>query len=221
MRVGVRSFFIGYGCQIFLILAAFCICPVRSLEADSTDVYSWQKASEYGTGKVYLGREIASLMSVDDASWLERPDRELNEKPDEIIDNMSLEPNGLVADIGAGTGYLSFRLSKLVPQGKVFVVDIQKEMLDILEKRIKEFDVYNIVPILGSLTSPNLPDEQVDVVLIFDSYHEFSHPYEMIRSIINSLKFGGLIFIGEYKAEDQSIPTQIVRFTVVILFICI
>ncbi|MGR3318842.1 MAG: class I SAM-dependent methyltransferase [Candidatus Anammoxibacter sp.] len=212
MRFTIRSFSIGCACRILAIAAVFsCIHLVTASEHDSAHVYSWQEPTEYGSGKIYLGREIASLMSSDNASWLERPDRELSERPDEIIKNMYLKPTDVVADIGAGIGYLSFRLSKLLPQGKVLAVDIQEEMLNGLQKRIKESGVNNIVPIHGSLTSPNLPDEQVDAVLILDSYHEFSHPYEMITSIKNSLKPDGLIFIGEYKAEDESIQVPLLH----------
>ncbi|MGR3176899.1 MAG: class I SAM-dependent methyltransferase [Candidatus Anammoxibacter sp.] len=206
------NLFIGSACRIIVIAVVFsCIHLALSAEHDSTHVYSWKEPTEYSSGKIYLGREIASIMSADNASWLERPDRELSEHPDEIIKNMYLKPTDVVADIGAGIGYISFRLSKLLPQGKVLAVDIQEKMLNGLRKRIKQSGVNNIVPILGSLTSPNLPDEQVDAVLILDSYHEFSHPYEMITSIKHSLKPGGLIFIGEYKAEDESIQVPLLH----------
>ena len=212
MRFTIKSFFVGCVYQILAISVVYsCVHLVQASEHNSVHVYRWQAPSEYGSGKIYLGREIASLMSAGDALWLERPERELGEKPDEIIYNMHLKPSAVVADIGAGIGYISFRLSKLLPQGKVLAVDIQEEMLNVLRKRVKESGVNNIVLILGSLTSPNLPNEQVDAVLILDSYHEFSHPYEMISSIKNSLKPGGLIFIGEYKAEDESIQVPLLH----------
>ncbi len=212
MRFETNHFLIGYISRILAIVVVFSFMhPALALEHDQDPVYLWREPSENGTGKIYLGREIASLMSADDALWLERPDRELSEKPDEMIKNMSLKPTDVVADIGAGIGYLSFKLSKLLPQGKVLAVDVQEEMLNVLQKRIIESKIYNIETILGSLKSPNLPDEHVDAVLIFDSYHEFTHPYEMITSIKNSLKPGGLIFIGEYKAEDQSIPIPLLH----------
>ncbi len=161
MRFEERSFFIRRLCQLLAIIAVFsCMHSVKATENDSAQVYHWKEPGEFGAGKVYLGREIASLMSADDALWLERPDRELSEKPDEIIRNMSLKPTDVVADIGAGIGgYLSLKLSKLLPQGKVLAVDIQEAMLNVLKQRIDEFDIHNIIPTRGSATSPNLPDE--------------------------------------------------------------
>ena len=208
----VNKIYVNHCRQFLAVFTVFCLAQSFSKpELCSSQVYTWQEPSENGTGKIYCGREIASIMSTQNASWLERKDREPIEKPDEVISSMSLRPTDVVADIGAGIGYLSVKLSKLVSLGQVFAVDVQEKMLDILKMRINELGEYNIVPILGNVTNPNLPDGIVNAVLIFDSYHEFSHPYEMITAIRDALTPDGLIFIGEYRAEDESIPIPLLH----------
>ena len=211
MTVIINKPYVNRSIQFLAIITVCCLVQLFLTSGlCSFQIYTWQDASESGTGKIYCGREIASLMSSQNAMWLERAERLHGEKPDEVIKCMSLKPTDVVADIGAGIGYLSVRLSKAVHAGLVLAVDIQEEMLKVLSTRIDELGIHNIVPILGSITNPNLA-RGVDVVLIFDSYHEFSHPYEMITAIKNVLKPNGLIFIGEYKAEDESIPIPLLH----------
>jgi ubiquinone/menaquinone biosynthesis C-methylase UbiE len=161
-----------------------------------------------GTGKFYMGREIAQVMGHQGADWLERPERAVTETPDQVIKQMRLKPTDVVADIGAGTGYFSFRLSRVVSQGKVLAVDIQPEMLDIIEQRKRTLSAENVVTILGTETDTKLPDQQVDVVLLVDAYHEFSYPREMMESIVRSLKPGGRVIQVEYRAEDPDVPIK-------------
>jgi len=160
-----------------------------------------------GTGRFYLGREIARILEEEHStSWLERPGRETTELPSRVVQALKLRPTDIVADIGAGTGYFTFRLSERVPYGRVYAVDIVPEMLDVIRIRIGEEGVKNIESVLGTLTSPNLPAASVDVALIVSSYHEFSHPYEMMSGIVSALKPGGRVVLVEYRGEDATIP---------------
>ncbi len=161
-----------------------------------------------GTGKFYMGREIAHVMGHQGADWLERPERAQTETPDQVVKQMNLKRTDVVADIGAGTGYFTFRLSRVVSQGKVYAVDIQPEMLAIIEQRMSTLKTDNIATILGTETDTKLPAQQVDVVLLVDAYHEFSYPREMMESIVRSLKPGGRAIQVEYCAEDPEIPIK-------------
>ncbi len=161
-----------------------------------------------GIGKFYMSREIAKVMGHSAALWLERPSREATEQPQQVLDALNLNPTDFVADIGAGTGYFSFRLSALVPQGKVLAVDIQPEMLDIIDFLKTENHITNVEPILGSVTNPNLPEEQVDLALMVDAYHEFEYPKEMMDNIVRSLKPQGRVVLVEYRQENPFIPIK-------------
>ena len=140
-----------------------------------------------GIGKFYMGREIAYVMGHQAADWLERPDRAQTELPQEVIRNMKLKSTDVVADIGAGTGYFTFRISPVVSQGRVYAVDIQPEMLAIIRQRIKVWKVKNVVPVKGTIMDPKLPESSIDLILMVDVYHEFSHPYEMTEAMVDSL----------------------------------
>src|SRR5262245_48830475 len=146
-----------------------------------------------GIGKFYMGREIAHVMGYQGAEWLERPERIEEERPDQVVEQMKLKPADVVADVGAGTGYFSFRISRVVKQGKVFAVDIQPEMLAVIEKRKKELKVDNVIAVKSEETEANLQDNSVDVALMVDVYHEFSFPREMMQSVVKALKPGGRV----------------------------
>lgn len=172
---------------------------------DFSAIYQQRSASRNGIGKVYLGREIARVMDPQNARWLDRSSRKVEEMPDRVIERLELNPSDVVADIGAGSGYFTFRLYPLVPEGKVLAVDIQPEMLEIIKKKKTAADARNVIPILGSITDPNLPESGVDIVLIVDAYHEFSHPREMMIGIMRGLKPGGRVFLIEYRGEDSGL----------------
>ncbi len=161
-----------------------------------------------GIGKFYMGREISFVMGHQAAEWLNRPGRIQEEMPDAVVENMNLAPDHVVADIGAGSGYFSFRIAKKVPQGKVLAVDIQPEMLTIIEQTKKNEGVENIEGVLGQIDDPNLPANSIDAAIMVDAYHEFSHPFEMINGIYNALRPGGRIFLLEYRGEDPSVPIR-------------
>ena len=181
-----------------------------SAQEDSNEksVYVQRAASRDGIGKFYMGREISRTMGHRAARWLERPGRVIEEKPDEVVAELGLKPSDIVADVGAGSGYFTFRLSRLVPQGLVLAVDIQPEMLRMIEKRARANAIDNIKTIQGSIDDPKLPKSTVDVALMVDAYHEFSHPREMMQGIIEALKPGGRVVLIEYRGEDPRIPIK-------------
>ena len=139
------------------------------------------------------------------AEWLERSGREEEEGTDLLINAMNLQKEDVVADIGAGSGYFTFRISPRVPQGKVLAVDIQPEMLAMIEERQRAAGSTNIQTIPGTVDDPHLPTDSVDWVLLVDAYHEFSHPYEMMQGVANALTEGGRVALIEYREEDPAI----------------
>lgn len=161
-----------------------------------------------GIGKFYLGREIARVMGYQGAEWLERPERIEEERPDQVVEQMKLKPADVVADVGAGTGYFSFRIAPRVPQGKVFAVDLQPEMLAFIEKRRKQLKAENVAAVKSTETSVELPENSVDVALMVDVYHEFSFPREMMLSLVKALKPGGRVVQIEYRGEDADVPIK-------------
>lgn len=177
-------------------------------DAASDTAYGQRPASPDGTGKVYLGREIAQVMGHFGADWLERPEREREERTDLLLDILNLKPTDAVADVGAGTGYFSFRIAPRVPQGKVLAVDIQPEMLGFIRRGMEARKVTNVEPVLGTIEDPRLPANSVDVALLVDAYHEFSHPREMMQRIAAALKPGGRVVLVEYRLEDPNVPIK-------------
>jgi ubiquinone/menaquinone biosynthesis C-methylase UbiE len=160
-----------------------------------------------GSGKFYMGREISFVMGHQGAGWLERPEREKEEQPRKLLKLLDLKPGMVIADIGAGSGYYSFRLSEKVgAKGKVLAVDIQEEMLDIIRKRMKKAKVKNVETVLGTETDPKLPAGAVDLILMVDVYHEFTFPFEMTEAMVKALKPGGRMVFVEFRREDEKVP---------------
>lgn len=170
--------------------------------------YETRPASRDGIGKIYMGREIAQVMGHEGAGWLERGEREEEERPQKLVELMDLRPADVVADIGAGTGYFSFRIAEKVREGKVLAVDIQPEMLDLLRSASTARAVMNVEPVLGKIDDPNLPPGVVDVALMVDAYHEFDHPREMMDGIVRGLRPGGRVVLVEYRGEDPDVPIK-------------
>ena len=153
------------------------------------------------------GRPIAGVMGHEGAVWLERPEREAEEAPTKAVAALNIQPGQTVADIGAGSGYYSTRLARLVgPEGRVYANDIQQAMLDIVRDRIGRERISNIELVLGTPTDPRLPREAVDLAIMVDVYHEFSAPQVMLRRIRESLKPGGRLVLLEYRGEDPKVP---------------
>ena len=182
--------------------------PRVEIPADSTG-YELRPASDpNGISKYYHGRQIAHVMGHEGSGWLERADRGEEEGTEVLLRELKLKPTDVVADIGAGTGYFSFRISPLVPKGKVLAVDIQPEMIAALKENKVRSKANNVEPVLGTTQNPNLPAGTVDVVLIVDAYHEFDHPREMMRAIKSSLSPTGRVVLAEYRAEDPEVPIK-------------
>ncbi|MBH8555792.1 class I SAM-dependent methyltransferase [Nostocaceae cyanobacterium CENA357] len=189
---------------LLVICGSWLFNPTSTAITDS--VYEQRSLHSLdGIGKYYMGREIAEVMGHTGAGWLERSRRETEEQPSKVITAINLQPNDVVADIGAGTGYFSFRIAPLLTAGKVFAVDIQREMLEIIKLFKKEKNISNVEPILATLTNPNLPDESVDLALMVDAYHEFEYPQEVMQGIVKALKPGGKVVLVEYRAENPFI----------------
>ena len=153
------------------------------------------------------GRKIAGVMGMSGADWLVRPEREAEEQPEKALDALNLKPGMVVADIGAGVGYMSLRMARRVgPSGKVYANDLQPPMLDLLRQNAAKAGIGNIVTVVGDVADPKLPANTMDLVLLVDVYHEFSQPQQMLRKIRETLKADGRLVLLEYRAEDLNVP---------------
>ena len=169
-----------------------------------------------GIGKFYMGREIAHVMGYgpggSGARWLERPEREKEERLTLLIKSLKLKPGMVIADIGAGSGVISMLMApEILPDGKVLAVDIQDAMLNRLKLRCKQRGIKNVVPTKGTIKSPKLKPASVDLIIMVDVYHEFSFPYEMTLEMSKALKPGGRIAWVEYRMEDRTVPIKLVH----------
>ncbi len=155
------------------------------------------------------GRRIAPVMSAAGADWLERPERAVEEQPGKALDALNLKPGMTIADIGAGTGYMTLRIARRVaPSGRVYGVDIQPEMLRRLEANAARAGLTDIQPVLGDAKNPKLPDNAIDLALMVDVYHELAEPQAMLRALRVALKPEGRLVLLEYRKEDPTIPIR-------------
>ena len=162
-----------------------------------------------GIGKFYMGREIAQVMGPDGIAWLDRPEREQEEYPGVVIDALGLRGGEVVADLGAGSGYFTFRVAPRVGKaGRVLAVEIQDEMLETIRRRAGALKVTNVEEIKGSETDPKLPANGVDLVLMVDVYHELAYPFEVMTKVHEALKPGGWVVFVEYRKEDLKLPIK-------------
>jgi SAM-dependent methyltransferase len=193
-------------------LAAMLTVAAAISEPPALPTPPYEHRSEHspdGIGVLYLGREIAHVMSHAGGDWLERPERADEERPDLLIKSLRLRRGEVVADLGAGTGYYTWRLAEAVtPAGLVYAVDIQPEMLARLRTNMITRSTTNVVTVLGSATDPRLPPASLDLVLMVDVYHEFDRPYEMLGALCDALKPSGRIAFVEYRGEDPAVPIK-------------
>jgi ubiquinone/menaquinone biosynthesis C-methylase UbiE len=203
---------------IFLLFANSFACNAQPANSSSTvkdTVYSFRKGAADGTGKWYMQREIAHVMGAEGSDWLERNERQQEENSNLAIEKIKLPPNCVIADIGAGTGYYSFRLAAKFPKGKVYAVEIQDEMISYLkDKKVQLKD--SVVEIeKSSERSPNLPGNSIDLAIMVDVYHELAFPQQMLLAIAKALKKDGMILLIEYRGEDPSVPIKALHKTTV------
>jgi ubiquinone/menaquinone biosynthesis C-methylase UbiE len=192
--------------RVWAGLLALVLCWVGGIGGAIAADYQVQAASRDGIGKVYMGREIAQVMGHQGAAWLERSSRGLEERPDQAIGLLDLQTEDVVADIGAGTGYFTFRMAPQVAQ--VYAVDVQPEMLEILGEIQQEKSIGNVKRILGEPQDPHLPEGAIDLALLVDAYHEFDFPREMMQGLVKSLKPNGRVALLEYKGENPLVPIK-------------
>ncbi len=172
----------------------------------------WCSASPAQDAHPVSGREIAPVMGMGGADWLVRPERIAEEAPDKALDAIGLKKGDVVADIGAGVGYFSWRMAERVgATGKVYANDIQPGMIEQLKKNVAARGLANVEPVLGTEVDPKLPPAAIDMALLVDVYHEFSQPQKMLAKIRKSLKPAGRLILLEYRKEDPSVPIRLVH----------
>jgi len=155
------------------------------------------------------GRRFAPVMSAEGADWLDRSERHDEEQPDRALDLLKIAKGAAVADVGAGSGYMTVKLSTRVgPTGKVYANDIQPEMLRLLGRRLTTQHITNVTLVQGAVDDPRLPQSAVDLELLVDVYHEFSAPQAMLRHLRDALKPDGRLVLLEYRKEDPLIPIR-------------
>lgn len=199
--------------SLFYVLISFSLAVNFSCQAQNkpkvADSPYTSKAPDYdGIGKVYMGREISFVMGFEGREWLERQSREQEESISLALENLPISSNSVVADIGAGSGYYTFRIAPKVTEGKVYAVEIQDEAIKYLQDRTKELDFSNVIPIMGGEQTPNLPANSIDLVIMVDVYHELEYPQEMLTAIKESLKPDGKILLIEYRGEDPEVAIK-------------
>jgi precorrin-6B methylase 2 len=174
--------------------------------------YTQTARSADGIGKRYMGREIAGVMGWQGAAWLEREEREKEERGDLLLRELRLSPGMTVADVGAGTGYYARRMAPRVgPSGTVFAVDVQPQMIRMLGDLAKKAGLANIKPVLCAVDDVKLPDASIDLAIMVDVYHELEYPFEVMQSLVRALKPGGRVVFVEYRAEDARVPIKAVH----------
>ncbi len=194
---------------LFSILFFITSAAIGQSEGEDTrEIYSYKKGDPNGIGKWYMGREIAYVMGFHGMDWLERPERDEEENVSKLIRNLKIESGDVIADVGAGSGFHTFRMAPIASDGMIYAVDIQDEMLEVIEKKKRETGIENVEAVKGTEKSVELSAGILDKVLMVDVYHEFEYPLEMILSIKKALKPNGRIYLVEYRKEDDWVPIK-------------
>ena len=195
-------------CMSIMLTSVVGICHGQDKTLDKADSDPIPGAQPKPLTK-YMGRRIALPMSYHGIPWLNRPERIQEENPEEMLEQLQVQPGMTVCDMGCGDGYYTIELAKRVgPKGKVIAVDIQPEMLQELSRRCERGNLKNVEMVLGLPHNPKLPVGQIDLILMVDVYHEFSNPVEMLDAMRRSLKPDGRIALVEYRGEDPQVPIK-------------
>jgi ubiquinone/menaquinone biosynthesis C-methylase UbiE len=195
--------------RLFPIVEA--AAPIRaqalSAPAASAPVYETRAVHDpNGTGKFYMGREIAEVMGPGGIPWLDRAERDQEERPADVMAALELHNGEVVADLGAGSGYFTFRMApKVGKTGRVFAVEIQDEMIETLRRRAADQKITNVEIVKGAESDPHLPANGVDLVLMVDVYHELAYPYEIMTAVRRALRPQGRVVFVEYRKEDPKV----------------
>jgi ubiquinone/menaquinone biosynthesis C-methylase UbiE len=206
----MRGFFVrcmsGFLCAIFF-------CAVASAAGNAATPYETRATHDPdGIGKFYMGREIAHVMGPGGIIWLERSEREREERPQQVIEALDIREGQAVADLGAGSGYYSFRMAERVgSRGTVYAIDIEPLMLRFIRERADREGVANIKTVNSSATDPTLPSNSIDLLLMVDVYHELEHPFEVMQKVYAALRPGGRVALVEYRAEDPKVMIKAVH----------
>ncbi len=192
----------------WIAVSCLLIVAVTATAQKPNAIYTNKKPSANGTGKVYMGREIAEIMSFEGVSWLERNTRSKEENTDLAISKLPVAKNSVVADIGAGSGFYTFRIAPKVSEGKVYAVEIQDDAITYLQKKATELNTKNVMVIKGAEQSPNLPDGSIDLAIMVDVYHELMYPHEFLQAIKRALRPKGKLLLIEYKQEDPAVAIK-------------
>ena len=193
---------------LLIVLSFFSLCLSGEVTAQTSNDYSQKEPSRDGIGKIYMGREISHVMGFHGVAWLERDSREEEENTKLTISKLPINENSKVADVGAGSGFYTFRIADRVPKGKVYAVDIQQEALNYIKNKAEKQKVDNVITVLGTEKSPNLPENTLDLVIMVDVYHELAFPKEMLENIKKSLNPTGKLLLIEYRGEDPKVAIK-------------
>ncbi len=202
---------------VFILMGTACNTSQKNIDSKqpAAEGYSYAPPSADGIGKFYMGREISFVMGAAGSEWLERDTRNEEENAGLAVLRLPLQSNSVVADVGAGTGYYSFRIAKRIPIGKLYAVEIQDEMISQLLQKKKQLGDTIVTIVKGGEQAPNLPANSLDLALMVDVYHELAYPEEMLQALHKALKPSGKIVLLEYRGEDPSIPIKPLHKTTV------
>lgn len=191
--------------------SCFTLLAIIHLQTFAQPRYRTAPGDPNGIDKWYMGRQIAHVMSHYGIPWLERAERQEEEDTDLLLRNLGLKNGMQVADIGAGSGYHSVRIARRIGSGRVYAVDVSPEMVDHLGERIKRESIRNVSCVLGSERDIPLKEGTIDLIMMVDVYHEFSHPYEMVQAMRRILRDDGRICLVEFRGEDASVPIKTIH----------
>jgi ubiquinone/menaquinone biosynthesis C-methylase UbiE len=191
------------------VLLTLVLSASLALAGEPPVQYSSAAPSEDGIGKLYMGREIAKVMTYHGAPWLERAERTKEEQPDLVLAAFELKQGMEVADIGAGSGYYSRRIAQIIGKsGTVYAVDIQPRMLKLIERDLARHTLANVKTVLATPKDPNLRAASLDLAVLVDVYHELEFPYEAMRAVVRALRPGGRLALVEFRAGDPNVPIK-------------